>query len=79
MHIIGCARLICFREHLPDYLHLVKLGDDDYDDSALLTNLYTEIFRKSKYIHQMYDYVLSQFRRFKTIECTSPTLLQCLF
>ncbi len=46
MYINGCARLICFRENLPDYLHLVKLGDDDHDDSALLANLQTEIVRK---------------------------------
>ncbi len=79
MHINGCAYLICFREHLPEYLHLVKLGDNDHDDSALLTNLQTEIVRECTDIHQMHDYDLSQFRRSKTIECTSPALLQCLF
>ncbi len=79
MHINGCASLICFREQLPDYLHLVKLGEDDHDDSALLTNLHTEIVRECKDIHQMHDYDLCQIRRSKTIESTSSTILQCLF
>ncbi len=67
MHINGFASLMCSREHLPDYLHLVKLGEDDHDDSALLTNLHTEIVRECKDINQMHDYDLSQFRRSKTI------------
>ncbi len=79
MHIHGYASLICLRDHLPDYLHLVKLGEDDHDDCALLTNLHTEIVRECKDIHQMHDCDLSQFRRNKTIESTSSTLLQCLF
>ncbi len=79
MHINGCASSICFREHLTDYLHPVRLGEDDHDDSALLTNLHTEIARECKDIHQMHDYDLSQFRRSKTIERSSPTFLQCLF
>ncbi len=58
MHINGCASLICFREHLPDYLHLVKFGEDDHDASALLNNLHTEIVRECKDIHQMHDYDL---------------------
>ncbi len=41
MHMNGCASLIYFREHLLDYLHLVKLGEDDHDDRALLTILHT--------------------------------------
>ncbi len=75
MHMNECASLICFREQLPDYLHLVKLVKDDHDDSALL-HLHTEIVRECKYIHQIHHYNLGQFRRSKTIESTSPTLLK---
>ncbi len=59
MYIKGCASLMCFREHLPDYLDLVRLGEDDHDDTAFLTILHTEIIKACKDIHQMHDYDLS--------------------
>ncbi len=73
------CKIDMFQRSLTRLLTPCKIGDEDHDDSALLTNLQKVIVRKSKNIQQMHDYDLSQFRSSKTIECTSPTLLQCLF
>ena len=71
--ISGCASLLCFRDHLPEYLRLVKV--DDSEESIMLAKLKDKIVSECQEFPQSHDYDISQFRKSKTIESTSPTLL----
>ena len=72
--ISGCASLLCFRDHLPHYLRLVKV--DDSDDSVMLSKIKDKIVSECRSFpksHSTYD--LGQFRKSQTIQSTSQTLM----
>ena len=54
LDISGCASLLCFKNHLPEYIKLEKI--DDNEDSILLGNLKDNIIsecQKKSLNHKM--------------------------
>jgi hypothetical protein len=72
--ISGCASLLCFRDNLPQYLQLVKV--DDSEESFTLGKLKDKIASECQNLPRSHGYDISQFRKSKTIESTSLTLLK---
>ncbi len=71
--IAGCASLFCFKEHLPANLRLVIA--DDSEESLMTSKLKDKIVAECHELPSFTDYDIGQFRKSKTIENTSPTLL----
>ncbi len=71
--IAGCASLFCFKEHLPANFRLVIA--DDSEESLMTSKLKDKIVAECHELPSFTDYDIGQFRKSKTIENTSPTLL----
>ncbi|MES9884700.1 MAG: hypothetical protein ABW185_27970 [Sedimenticola sp.] len=74
LDISGCASLVCFKAHLPDNLRLEKVDDTD----LMIDNMTDVITTECRALPKTRDYDISQFRKAKTIENTSPTLLSLI-
>ncbi len=74
--ISGCASLICFKSHLPVCIRLEKV--DDTEEKAMIGKLTDIITTECRALPKTRDYDVSQFRKSKTIENTSPTLLSLI-
>ncbi|MES9884496.1 MAG: hypothetical protein ABW185_26930, partial [Sedimenticola sp.] len=73
LDISGCASLFCFKAHLPENLRLVTA--DDSEESVMVGKLKDKIVSECQGLPRVTDYDIGQFRKSKTIESTSPTLL----
>ena len=71
--ISGCASLLCFRDHLPECMRLVKADDSD---SNALNTLRDMIASECVALPRLHDYDIGQFRNSKIVAGTSPTLLR---
>lgn len=73
LDILGCASLLCFMDHLPSSIKLLKVEDNE--EAVLVERLKNKIFSECQTFSKPCDYDFGQFRKSKVIENTSPTIL----
>ncbi len=73
LDICGCASLFCFKDHLPGNLRLEKV--DDNEENIMMAKLTDKITAECRDLPQTQNYDIGMFRKAKTIENTSSTLL----
>ena len=73
LDISGCASLLCFKDHLPGYLPLIKVNNSE--ETVVNAKIKDKIVSECMELPKMDDYDIGQFVKSKVVECTSPTLL----